>query len=50
MSDRLPVVLGPDDGRRYDMGRIVAVFKADGAETAGGSMLTRVHSSSSPVV
>ena len=34
--DRQPVVLGPDDGRRYDMKRIVAVFKADGSETAGG--------------
>ena len=36
MSERAPVMLGPDDGRRYDMGRIVAVFKADGTETAGG--------------
>jgi mannose-6-phosphate isomerase-like protein (cupin superfamily) len=35
-ADRAPVVLGPDGGRRYDMGRIAAVFKADGAETAGG--------------
>jgi mannose-6-phosphate isomerase-like protein (cupin superfamily) len=34
--DRSAVVLGPDDGRRYDMGRIAAVFKADGAETSGG--------------
>jgi quercetin dioxygenase-like cupin family protein len=34
--DRPPVVLGPGDGRPYDMGRLVAVFKADGAETAGG--------------
>ena len=34
--DRSAVVLGPDDGRRYDMGRITAVFKADGAETSGG--------------
>src|SRR6478672_7674012 len=30
---RLPVVLGPGEGRRYPMGRIAAVFKADGAET-----------------
>jgi quercetin dioxygenase-like cupin family protein len=30
------VVLAPGEGRRYDMGRIQAVFKADGAETAGG--------------
>lgn len=35
-ADRSAVVLGPDDGRHYDMGRIVAVFKADGAETSGG--------------
>jgi quercetin dioxygenase-like cupin family protein len=35
-ADRSAVVLGPDDGRRYDMGRITAVFKADGAETSGG--------------
>ena len=35
-TDRSPSVLGPDDGRRYDMGRITAVFKADGAETSAG--------------
>ena len=35
-TDRPPVMLGPDGGRRYDMGRIVAVFKADGTETEGG--------------
>lgn len=33
--DRKPVVLGPGAGRRYPMGRIAALFKADGAETAG---------------
>ena len=32
-SVRLPVVLGAGEGRRYPMGRIGAVFKADGAET-----------------
>ena len=32
-SARLPVVLGPGEGRAYPMGRIGAVFKADGAET-----------------
>ena len=32
---RKPVVLPPGEGRRYSMGRISAVFKADGAETAG---------------
>jgi len=31
---RKPVVLGPGEGRAWPMGRIVAVFKADGAETA----------------
>jgi mannose-6-phosphate isomerase-like protein (cupin superfamily) len=31
---RRPVVLGPGDGRAYALGRISAVFKADGAETA----------------
>jgi mannose-6-phosphate isomerase-like protein (cupin superfamily) len=31
---REPVVLGPDGGRRYPMGRISSVFKADEAETA----------------
>ncbi len=42
MQERVPpaprraVVLGPDGGRVYPMGRIRAVFKADGAETAGG--------------
>jgi len=30
------VVLAPDEGRGYDMGRIQAVFKADGDEAAGG--------------
>ncbi len=34
-SDRRPVVLGPGEGRAYPMGRISAVFKADGEETAG---------------
>jgi quercetin dioxygenase-like cupin family protein len=32
---RQPIVLGPGAGRAYDMGRIQAVFKADGDETAG---------------
>ena len=32
-SSRQPVVLGPGEGRAYPMGRISAVFKADGAET-----------------
>jgi quercetin dioxygenase-like cupin family protein len=30
---RRPVVLGPGEGRAYPMGRIAAIFKADGAET-----------------
>ena len=33
--DRQPVLLGPGEGRQYPMGRLSAVFKADGAETAG---------------
>ena len=35
-SDRVSVVLAPGEGRSYDMGRIQAVFKADGTETDGG--------------
>lgn len=31
---RRPVVLGPGEGRTYPMGRISAVFKADGTETS----------------
>ena len=30
---RAPVILGPGEGRAYPMGRISALFKADGAET-----------------
>ena len=30
---RRPVVRGPGEGREYSMGRLSAVFKADGAET-----------------
>lgn len=33
-SPRKPVVLWPGEGRAYPMGRINAVFKADGDETA----------------
>ena len=32
-TGRRPVILGPGEGRAYPMGRISAVFKADGAET-----------------
>ncbi|WP_075292668.1 cupin domain-containing protein [Pararhizobium arenae] len=32
-SEFSPVMLGPDGGRRYEMGAISAVFKADGPET-----------------
>jgi mannose-6-phosphate isomerase-like protein (cupin superfamily) len=35
-AGRRPVVLAPGAGRTYPMGRISAVFKADGAETAEG--------------
>ena len=31
--NRQPIVLGPDQGRTYPMGRIAATFKADGEET-----------------
>jgi quercetin dioxygenase-like cupin family protein len=31
---RKPIVIAPDQGRAYPMGRLRAVFKADGAETA----------------
>ena len=34
-KSRPPVVLRPGEGRSYPMGRIAAVFKADGAETQG---------------
>jgi mannose-6-phosphate isomerase-like protein (cupin superfamily) len=34
-DERAPVVLGHGEGRTYDMGRIQAVFKADGGETGG---------------
>jgi mannose-6-phosphate isomerase-like protein (cupin superfamily) len=33
-APRKPIVLAPGGGRSYPMGRISAVFKADGAETA----------------
>lgn len=34
-SPRSPVILAPGEGRRYSMGSIFALFKADGNETAG---------------
>jgi mannose-6-phosphate isomerase-like protein (cupin superfamily) len=33
---RNPIVLAPGEGRSYPMGRIAALFKADGEETARG--------------
>jgi quercetin dioxygenase-like cupin family protein len=36
VSKRPPIVLAPGAGRRYEMGRMRADFKADGAETAEG--------------
>lgn len=33
MTQRKPIVLAPGQGRLYPMGRISAVFKADGEET-----------------
>jgi mannose-6-phosphate isomerase-like protein (cupin superfamily) len=35
MAKRAALVLKPGEGRPYPMGRIAAVFKADGKETAG---------------
>jgi len=32
-TGRRPIVLAPGEGRRYEMGRLEAVFKADGDET-----------------
>ena len=34
-ADRRPVVLAPGEGRSYPMGRLSAVFKADGDESSG---------------
>jgi len=34
-TDRDALVLAPGEGRSYPMGRLSAVFKADGAESAG---------------
>jgi hypothetical protein len=34
MKPRRPIVLAPSEGRSYPMGRIAALFKADGDETA----------------
>ena len=35
LTQRKPLVLAPGGGRSYPMGRISAIFKADGDETAG---------------
>jgi mannose-6-phosphate isomerase-like protein (cupin superfamily) len=35
-DERRPVVLEPGEGRLYSMGRISALFKADGAQTGHG--------------
>ena len=35
-KQRNAIVLHPGEGRSYPMGRIAALFKADGAETANG--------------
>jgi quercetin dioxygenase-like cupin family protein len=34
-AGRKPIIVGPDEGRLYPMGRMRAVFKADRDETAG---------------
>ena len=36
LQDRPAILLAPGEGRDYPMGRIRAVFKADGAETGHG--------------
>lgn len=36
MDERKPIFLNPGEGRHYAMGRIGAVFKADGTETGDG--------------
>jgi mannose-6-phosphate isomerase-like protein (cupin superfamily) len=35
-GQRSPIFLAPGEGRKYPMGRICAVFKADGRESDGG--------------
>ena len=35
LEQRKPIFLGPGDGRSYPMGRIAALFKADGEERGG---------------
>ena len=40
MTERPPLVLAPGEGRTYEMGRLSAVFKADGAETGGRSSIS----------
>lgn len=39
-ANRPPLVVRPGEGRRYAMGRMQAVFKADRAETAHGYSLS----------
>lgn len=31
--DEKPIILGPNEGRSYTMGKLAAIFKADGTET-----------------
>lgn len=33
LTPMAPILLAPDEGRRYDMGALQAIFKADGAQT-----------------
>ena len=35
-DERAPIILAPGQGRRYEMGGMTAIFKADRAESAGG--------------
>ena len=37
---RKPLIIAPEHGRHYAMGRMSAVFKADGAETQSGCSIS----------
>jgi len=38
-----PYVIGPNEGRVYPMGRMSAIFKADGNETTDASLSTHTN-------
>jgi quercetin dioxygenase-like cupin family protein len=43
VTARRAVILGPGGGRRYDMGAMQAVFKADGDETGKAYAISEWH-------